>query len=234
MFDGAHASTWTDKEKQRKGREKTKVFKPSKKLTVDTFFFWLCMAKHIQLGTVKLSRWRHGIPVWSSLIAEKRGADTEWPRRWPQERALSFPVTPTCTRALRRWSMVYHRRRILSSNDAAFWLIGSSWSLMRSLNSGARKEPWRVGSSQPSWKRQHAFVFSFSFFSFSLCCGSFFEDRSVRNGCCWAWLQRTRASSCLQQDVAWCWWWEFARVEWGFRVVQSSQWNKEKTEMRKW
>ena len=117
----------------------------------------------VQLGTVKLSRWRHGIPLWSSLIAEKRGADTEWLRRWPRERAVSFPVTPTCTRALRRWSMIYHG--LLSSNDPAFWLIGSSWSLMRSLNSGARKEPWRVGSSQPSWKRQHAFVFSFSFFS---------------------------------------------------------------------
>ena len=34
---------------------------------------------------------------------------------------------------------------------------------MRSLNSGARKEPWRVGSSQPSWKRPYAFVVSFSF-----------------------------------------------------------------------
>ena len=31
----------------------------------------------------------------------------------------------------------------------------------------------------------------FPFLSFSLCCGSFFEDRSVRNGYCWAWLQRT-------------------------------------------
>ena len=46
---------------------------------------------HIQLGTVKLSRWRHWIPVWSSLIAEKRGADTEWLRRWPRESAVSFP-----------------------------------------------------------------------------------------------------------------------------------------------
>ena len=72
---------------------------------------------------------------------------------------------------------------------------------MRSLNSGARKKPWRIGSSQPSWKRPHAFVLSFSF---SFCCGSFFEDRSVRNGYCLAWLQRTRASSC-HQDVAWCW-----------------------------
>ena len=33
---------------------------------------------------------------------------------------------------------------------------------MRSLNSGARKKPRRIGSSQPSWKRPHAFVFSFS------------------------------------------------------------------------
>ena len=72
---------------------------------------------HVQLGTVKLSRRRHWIPVWSSLIAEKRGADTEWLRRWPRERAVSFPVTPTCTRALRRWSMVY---RLLFSNDPAF------------------------------------------------------------------------------------------------------------------
>ena len=73
----------------------------------------------------------------------------------------------------------------------------------------------------------------FPFLSFFLCCGSFFEDRSVRNGYCWAWLQRTRASSC-HQDAAWCWCWEYARVEWAFRAVQRSQWNKEKTEMRKW
>ena len=78
-------------------------------------FFFVC---DVQLGTVKLSRWRHWIPVWSSLIAEKRGAVTEWLRRWPREKAVSFPVTPTCTRALRRWSMVYHR--LLSSNDPAF------------------------------------------------------------------------------------------------------------------
>ena len=43
------------------------------------------LAYDLQLGTVKLSRWCHGIPVWSSLIAEKRGADTEWLRRWPRE-----------------------------------------------------------------------------------------------------------------------------------------------------
>ena len=72
----------------------------------------------VQLGTVRFSRWRHWIPFWSSLIAEKRGADTELLRRWPRERAVSFPVTPTCTRALRRWSMVYHR--LLFSNDPAF------------------------------------------------------------------------------------------------------------------
>ena len=200
------------------------------------------LSKLIQLGTVKLSPWRHWIPIWSSLIAEKRGADTEWLRRWPRERDVSFPetcvsVTPTCTRALRRRSMVYHR--LLFSNDPAFWLIGSSWSLMRSLNSGARKKPWRVGSSQPSSvagkDRTHS-CSRFPFLSFSLCCGSFFEDRSVRNGYCSAWLQRTRASSC-HQDVAWwawCWCWEYARVEWAFRVVQRSQWNKEKTDMRKW
>ena len=47
------------------------------------------------------------MPVWSSLIAEQRGADTEWLRRWPRVRAVSFPVTPSCTRALHRWSMVY-------------------------------------------------------------------------------------------------------------------------------
>ena len=187
----------------------------------------------VQLGTVKLSRWRHWIPVWSSLIAEKRGADTEWLRRWPRERAVSFPVTPTCTRALRRWSTVYHR--LLSSNDPAFWLIGSSWSLMRSLNSGARKEPWRVGSSQPSWKRQHAFVFSFSFFFHlpSVLVRSskieVFGMAVVGRG--YNELERRRV---FNKDVAWCWCWEFARVEWGFRAVQSSQWNKEKTEMRKW
>ena len=71
----------------------------------------------VQLETVKLSRWRHSMPVWSSLIAAKRGADTEWLRRWPRVRVVSFPVTPTCTRALRRWSMVYHR--LLFSNDPA-------------------------------------------------------------------------------------------------------------------
>ena len=185
---------------------------------------YVCTDTIVQLGTVKLSRWRYWIPVWSSLIAEKRGADTEWLRRWPRGRAVSFPVTPTCTRALGRWSMVYHG--LLFSNDPASQLIGSS-SLMRSLNSGARKKPWRIGSSQPGWKRPHAFVFSFPFLSFSLCCGSFFEDRSVRNGYCWAWLQRTKASSC-HQDVAWCWCWEYARVEWAFRFVQSSQWNKKK------
>ena len=75
---------------------------------------------------------------------------------------------------------------------------------MRSLNSGARKKPWRVGSSQPGKYRTHSRS-CFPFLSFSLCCGSFFEDRSVRNGCCWVWLQRTtsRTSSC-HQDVAWC------------------------------
>ena len=45
----------------------------------------------VQLGTVKLSRWRHGIPVWSSLIAEKRGADTEWLRRWPPRKSCFLP-----------------------------------------------------------------------------------------------------------------------------------------------
>ena len=33
---------------------------------------------------------------------------------------------------------------------------------MRSLNSGARRKPRRIGSSQPSWKRPHALEFSFS------------------------------------------------------------------------
>ena len=38
-------------------------------------------------------------------------------------------------------------------------------------------------------------VLVFLFFPISLCqCGSFFEDRSARNGCCWAWRQRTTAS----------------------------------------
>ena len=78
------------------------------------------------------------------------------------------------------------------SNDLAFWITGgSSWSLMRSLKSGARKKPWRVGSSQPGKDRKHS-CSRFPFLSFSLCCGSFFEDRSARNGCCWAWRQRTR------------------------------------------
>ena len=88
---------------------------------------------------------------------------------------------------------------------------------MRSLKPGARKKPRRVGSSQPRKDNTHS-CSRFPFLSFSLCCGSFFEDRSARNGCCWAWRQRTRASWC-HQDVAWCWCWEFARVEWAFRVV---------------
>ena len=88
---------------------------------------------------------------------------------------------------------------------------------MRSLKSGARKKPWRVGSSQP--RKDNTPCSRFPFLSFSLCCGSFFEDRSAWNGSCWAWRQRTRASWC-HQDVAWCWCWEFARVEWAFRVVQ--------------
>ena len=103
---------------------------------------------------------------------------------------------------------------------------------MRSLNSGARKKPWRAAVNLAGKDHTHS-CSRFPFLSFSVCCGSLFEDRSVRNGYCWAWLQRTRASSC-HQDVAWCWCWEYARVEWAFRVVQSSQWNKEKTEMRKW
>ena len=39
---------------------------------------------------------------------------------------------------------------------------------MRSLNSGARKKPWRIGSSYPSWKRPHACirVLVFLFFHF--------------------------------------------------------------------
>ena len=117
---------------------------------------------HIQLGTVKLSRWRHWIPVWSSLIAEKRGADTEWLRRWPRERAVSFPVTPTCTRALRHWSMVYHR--LLFSNDPALAhrLVVITHAIVKLRCKKETVENWH-GSSQPSWKRPHAFVFSFSF-----------------------------------------------------------------------
>ena len=90
-----------------------------------------------------------------------------------------------------------------------------------------------LAAVNPAGKDRTQSCSRFPFLSFSLCCGSFFEDRRVRNGYCWAWLQRTRASSC-HQDVAWCWCWEYARVEWAFRVVQSSQWNEEKTEMRKW
>ena len=37
---------------------------------------------------------------------------------------------------------------------------------MRSLLLGAREKPWRIGSSQPSWKRPHAFAFSFLFSHF--------------------------------------------------------------------
>ena len=57
--------------------------------------------------------------VWSSLIAEKRGADTKWLRRWrPRKSCLPSLWTPTCTRALYRWSMVYHR--LLFSNEFSF------------------------------------------------------------------------------------------------------------------
>ena len=79
---------------------------------------------------------------------------------------------------------------------------------MRSLKSGARKKPWRVGSSQPRKENTHS-CSRFPFLSFSLRCGSFFEYRSARNGCCWVWRQRTRASWC-HQDVAWCWCWELS------------------------
>ena len=53
---------------------------------------------------------------------------------------------------------------------------------MRSLKSGARKKPWRVGSSQPGKDRMHSRS-RFPLLSFFLCCGSFFEDQSFRNGC---------------------------------------------------
>ena len=88
------------------------------------------------------------------------------------------------------------------------------------VQSGARKKPWRVGSSQPGNYRTHS-CSRFPFLSFSLCCVSFFEERSVRNGCCWAWLQRSRSPSC-HQDVAWCWCWEYARVEWVFTVCKAT------------
>ena len=91
---------------------------------------------------------------------------------------------------------------------------------MRSLKSGARKKPWRVGSSHPGKDRTHSrsrLFFFHLFLSFSHCCSSFFEDRSVRNGCCWEWLQRTRTSSC-HQDVAWCWCWEYARASRNYLV----------------
>ena len=167
---------------------------------------------------LKLSRWRHWMPVWSSLIPEKHGADTEWLRRWPRVRAVSFPVTPTCARALRRWSMVYHR--ILFSNDPAFKLIGLSWSLMRSLNQVQERNRGELAAvNQENTARIRGS--RFPFLSFSLCCGSFFKERSVQNGCCWARLQQTRTSSC-HQDVAWCGRWEYARVQWVFRVCKAT------------
>ena len=121
------------------------------------------MRQPVQLGTVKLSRWRHWMPVWSSLIAEKRGADTEWLRCWPRARAASFFVTPISTRALRRWSMVYHSLLF-------FWIIqlfSSSARCMHVITHAIVKirckketvESWR----QSTRKGQHAFVFSFSF-----------------------------------------------------------------------
>ena len=89
---------------------------------------------------------------------------------------------------------------------------------MRLLKSGARKKPWRVHSSDPGKDRTHS-CSRFPFLSFYLCCGSFCEDRSARNGCCWAWRQRTRASWC-HQEVSWCWCWEYVRIDWAFRVMQ--------------
>ena len=99
--------------------------------------------RDVQLGTVKLSRWRHWIPVWSSLIAEKRGADTEWLRRWPRERAVSFPVTQTCTRALRRWSMVYHRSFFEWSSFLAHRLVVITHAIIKLRCKKETMESWQ-------------------------------------------------------------------------------------------
>ena len=157
----------------------------------------------VELRTVKLSRRRHWLPVWSSLIERKRCADTEWLRGWPRVKAVSFPVTPTCPWALHRWSMVYHRLLFFEwSSFLAHRLVVIPHAIIKIRCKKEAMESWQ----QSTRKGQKEIVFSFSFSLIFplLTCGSFFEDRSARYGCCWAGWQRTRASWC-HQDIAWCW-----------------------------
>ena len=108
---------------------------------------------------------------------------------------------------------------------------------MQSLKSGARKKPWRVGSSELGKDRTHP-CSRFPFLSFSLCCGSFFKDQSALVRCRHAqhynnnsshsehfdlWKTnhnrgRMKEKENENTDASWCW--EYARAEWAFRVVQ--------------
>ena len=90
----AKNNRWMTSELHKLSRQKHRLFRILVAKRVGTRGTWEDY-KYIQLGirTVKLSRWRNWMPVWSSLIAEKLGADTEWLRRWPRVRAVSFPVS---------------------------------------------------------------------------------------------------------------------------------------------
>ena len=93
----------------------------------------------------------------------------------------------------------YHR--LLFSNDPASYahrLVVITHAIVKLRCKKETVENWQQSTLLEKTARIPVLVFLFFHFP---CCGSFFEDRSVRNGYCWAWIQRTRASSC-HQDVA--------------------------------